>query len=111
MAISRKGFLKLSLGTVSGLLLGGAAKGAKSLLAQTETAKVTETMYKVGDKVPQAGRYQCSVCKFIVEYLPKHIEKGVTFGICTVCYSGTEKGPKKPNEEFWKYIGQAANGG
>ena len=111
MDISRKRFLKLSLGIVSGLLLGATAKGAKSLLAQTETTNITETMHKVGDKVPQAGRYQCSVCKFIVEYLPKHIENGVTFGICTVCYSGTENGPKKPNEEFWKYIGQAGNGG
>lgn len=105
MAISRRGFLKLSLGAVSGFLLAGSAKGAKSLLAQTETASIAETMYKLGDKVPQAGRYQCIVCELVVEYLPKHIKKGVTFGICTVCYSGTEKGSKKPHQEFWKHIG------
>ena len=105
MTISRRGFLKLSLGAFSGLLIGGMFKGVKPLFAQTEIANATEAMHKVGDKVPRAGRYQCIVCGLIVEYLPKHIEKGVTFGICTVCYSGTEKGPKKPNEEFWKHIG------
>ena len=105
MRISRRGFLKFSFATVLGLLMGGISRGIKPLFAQTETANVTETMYKVADKVPRAGRYQCIVCGFIVEYLPIHIEKGVTFGICTVCYAGTEKGPKKPNEEFWKHIG------
>ena len=105
MAVSRRGFLKLSFGAASALLMGGMFKGIKPLFAAAETADVTEVMYKVKDKVPRAGRYQCIVCDLIVEYLPKHIEKGVTFGICTLCYSGTEKGKKKPHEEFWKYIG------
>lgn len=105
MPISRKGFLKLSLGAVSGLLISSIAKAAKPLFTIEEAANAAEPMYKLGGKVPRAGRYQCSVCGLIVEYLPKHIEKGVTFGICTVCNSGTEKGPKKPNEEFWKHIG------
>lgn len=104
MAISRRGFLKLSLGTISGLLISRISKAAKPLFGAEEAADVTEAMYKVGDKVSRAGRYQCIVCGLIVEYLPKLIEKGVTFGICTVCNAGTEKGPKKPNEEFWKYI-------
>lgn len=104
MAISRREFLKLSLGTISGLLISSISKAAKPLFAAGEAADVIEAMYKVGDKVPQAGRYQCIVCELIVEYLPKHIEKGVTFGICTVCNAGTEKGPKKPNEEFWKHV-------
>lgn len=105
MAISRRGFLKLSSGTILGFLIGGIFKETKPLFAQTEATNVTGAMYKVGDKVPRAGRYQCIVCGLIVEYLPKLIEKGVTFGICTVCNAGTEKGPKKPNEEFWKHIG------
>lgn len=105
MAVSRRGFLKLSFGAASALLMGSMFRGIKPLFAVAETADVTEVMYKVADKVPRAGRYQCVVCKLIVEYLPKHIEKGATFGICTLCNAGTEKGPKKPNEEFWKYIG------
>jgi len=105
MTISRRGFFKLLFGTVSALLMGSLFGRIKSSFAASETANVTEAMYKVGDKVPRAGRYQCIVCDLIVEYLPKHIEKGVTFGICTVCYAGTEKGSKKPNEKFWKYIG------
>lgn len=104
MAISRRGFLKLSLGTVSGLLISSISKAAKPLFAAEEPVNLTEVIYKLGDKVPQAGRYQCIICGLIVEYLPKHIEKGVTFGICTLCNAGTEKGPKKPNEEFWKHI-------
>ncbi len=105
MAVSRRGFLKLSFRAALALLMGGMFKGIKPLFAATETANVIETMYKVADKVPRAGRYQCVVCKLIVEYLPKHIEKGATFGICTLCNAGTEKGKKKRNEEFWKYIG------
>lgn len=105
MTVSRRSFLKLSFGTILGLLIGGILRGIKPLFAATETANVTEVMYKVADKVPRASRYQCIVCGLIVEYLPKHIEKGVTFGICTLCQAGTEKGPKKLNEAFWKYIG------
>ncbi len=103
MAISRRGFLGLSFGTALALLMGSMFRTTKSLFAQEE--RVTEKMYKVGDKVPKAGRYQCIVCDLIVEYLPKHIKKGAAFGICTLCYSGTERGRKKPHEEFWKYIG------
>src|SRR3989338_10672643 len=105
MSISRKGFLRAALAAVTGLWAGGVF-GRTKLFAQAETANEQEKMYKNGDIVPQAGRYQCAVCGFIVEYLPKHIEKGVTFGICTVCKSGTDDGPKKSNEEFWKYIGE-----
>lgn len=104
MNISRKDFLKLSLGTTSVLMV-GSLEGIKSLFAATDMMDKPEKMYKVSDKVPKAGRYQCIVCGLVVEYLPKHIEKGVAFGICSLCLSGTEKGPKKPNEEFWKYIG------
>lgn len=104
MAISRKGFLKSALAVAAGLWASGIAAKAK-LFADAEVVKEQEKMYKAADTVPQAGRYQCAVCGFIVEYSLKHIEKGVTFGMCTVCKSGTEDGPKKPNEEFWKYIG------
>lgn len=65
-----------------------------------------ETMYKVGDKVPKAGKYQCVACGFVIEYLPKHLEYGVTFPVCPVCQSGTEDGPKKAHEEFWKYMSE-----
>jgi len=64
-----------------------------------------EKLYKVGDKVPQEGRYQCVVCGVVVEYLPRHISSGAVFGVCPLCHSGSESGPKKPNEEFWKFIG------
>lgn len=64
-----------------------------------------EKLYKVGDTVPQAGRYACVVCGFVAEYLPKHIEKGVAFVACPVCHSGTEGGPKDVHEDFWKFIG------
>lgn len=63
-----------------------------------------ETLYKVGDKVPQAGRYQCAVCGLIVEYLPKHIGMGVTFAECSLCHAGTAGGPKDEHEDFWKLI-------
>lgn len=63
-----------------------------------------EKFYKVGDKVPQAGRYQCIVCGLIIEFLPRHIERGVVFNFCPLCFAGTEKGPKKPNENVWKFI-------
>ena len=105
MVISRRGFLRLSLGAISGFLMGSMLGGVKSLFAKTDITNEPGGMYKFGDKVPKAGRYQCIVCRLIVEYLPQHIEKGVTFGICTLCHAGTEKGPKKPNEVFWKYIG------
>lgn len=104
MAISRKRFLKSSLIAIGGFVVGSASGKAK-LFADTEALKDQEKMYKNGEMVPQAGRYQCAVCGFIVEYLPKHIERGVTFGMCTVCKSGTDEGHKKANEEFWKYIG------
>lgn len=104
MAISRKRFLKSSLIAIGGFVVSSVSGKAK-LFADTEALKDQEKMYKNGEMVPQAGRYQCAVCGFIVEYLPKHIERGVTFGMCTVCKSGTDEGPKKANEEFWKYIG------
>lgn len=63
-----------------------------------------EKLYKFGDKVPQAGKYECLVCGFVVEYLPKHIEHGAVFNICPVCMAGTEGGPKDKDEEFWKFI-------
>ena len=103
MIISRKGFLKSALAAGLGLLAGNISGKAK-LFAAVETANEHEKMYKVGDKVPMAGRYQCAVCGLIVEYLPKHIEKGATFGICTLCKAGTENGPKKPDEVFWRQV-------
>lgn len=63
-----------------------------------------EKMYKVGDKVPAAGRYECVICGLVVEYLPKHIEHGATFEICTLCKAGTSEGPKKAHEELWTRI-------
>ena len=60
-----------------------------------------EKLYKVGDVVPEAGRYQCTVCGFTVEYLPKHIAMGIMFSECTLCKAGTENGPKKDHEDFW----------
>lgn len=104
MAISRKKFLKAALAGIAGLMAGGIACKT-TLFADAEVVNEQGKMYKAGDAVPKAGRYQCAVCGFIVEYLPKHIERGVIFGMCTVCKSGTEEGTKKPNEEFWKYIG------
>lgn len=65
-----------------------------------------EQMYKTGDKVPKAGKYECTVCGFMLEYLPKHLEYGVTFPICPVCKAGSEEGSKKADEEFWKYLGE-----
>ena len=62
-------------------------------------------MYKVGDKVPEAGRYQCIVCGLILEFLPKHIGMGVLFNSCPLCFAGTENGPKKPEEDIWTFIG------
>lgn len=64
-----------------------------------------EKFYKVGDKVPQVGRYQCVICGVIMEFLPQHIEKGVLFNSCPLCAAGTENGPKKPNEDIWKLMG------
>ena len=64
-----------------------------------------QKQYKVGDKVPQVGRYQCLVCGFIIEFLPKHIEKSVVFNSCPLCFAGTENGPKKPDEDIWVFIG------
>lgn len=58
-------------------------------------------VFKVGDKVPQAGRYVCTVCGFAIEFLSKHIEKGATFPTCPVCLSGTVGGPKEVDEDFW----------
>ena len=66
---------------------------------------MADKLYKVGDKVPQAGRYQCIVCGLIIEFLPQHIEKGVVFNSCPLCFAGTDKGPKKPDEDIWKLIG------
>lgn len=63
-----------------------------------------EKIYKVGDKVPAAGRYACVVCGLVMEYLPKHIEHEVTFISCGVCKAGTEEGPKKAHEDFWQKI-------
>ena len=104
MVISRKGFLKSFLAVAAGLW-GSGLSGKEKLFAQADIAGDQEKMYKVGDKVPRAGRYQCVVCGLIVEYLPRHIEKGAAFGICTLCKAGTESGPKKPDEGFWKYAG------
>lgn len=66
---------------------------------------MVDMLFKVEDKVPKAGRYQCTTCGFIIEFLPKHIELGVTFGSCPVCLAGTENSPKKPDEDIWKFIG------
>lgn len=65
---------------------------------------MTDKLYKAGDKVPQAGRYQCIVCGLILEFLPQHIENGVLFNPCPLCFAGTEKGPKKLDEDIWKFI-------
>ena len=64
-----------------------------------------DKLYKVGDKVPQAGRYQCIICGLVLEFLLRHIENGVVFNSCPLCFAGTENGPKKPNEDIWKFIG------
>lgn len=66
---------------------------------------MAENFYKVGDKIPQAGRYQCLVCGLIIEYLPQHIGQGAVFNACSLCFAGTENGPRKPDEDVWKYIG------
>ena len=61
--------------------------------------------YKVGDKVPAAGRYQCIVCGLVLEFLQKHVDMGVVFNHCPLCYAGTESGPKKPDEDVWVFLG------
>ncbi|MEI6650259.1 MAG: hypothetical protein WCL23_02360 [Candidatus Moraniibacteriota bacterium] len=63
-----------------------------------------EKHYKVGDTVPAAGRYQCVVCGFIVEYNQHLIDRGVLFAACSVCHAGTEGGPKGADEDMWKAI-------
>ncbi len=65
---------------------------------------MSEKLYKVGDNVPQAGRYVCIVCGLILEYSEDHITRGVKFAECTLCHAGTENGSKKAHEEFWKLI-------
>lgn len=65
---------------------------------------MSEKLYKTGDLVPKAGRYQCTVCGLIVEYLEKHIEMGITFAECTLCKAGTAGGPKDLHEDFWKAV-------
>ncbi len=64
-----------------------------------------DNLYKVGDRVPKAGRYQCIVCGLIIEFSQQHIDQGVVFNSCPLCFAGTENGPKKPDEDFWKFIG------
>lgn len=63
-----------------------------------------ETLYKVGDLVPAAGRYVCTVCGFSIEYLEKHLAYGVKFPVCPVCHAGEEGGAKAPHEDFWKKV-------
>ena len=66
---------------------------------------MTDQLYKIGDKVSQAGRYQFTVCGLIIEFLPKHIERGAIFTSCPLCFAGSDHGPKKPDEDIWKFIG------
>lgn len=63
-----------------------------------------EKLYKTGDLVPKAGRYQCVVCWFVIEYLEWHLAYWVKFPICPVCMAWTENWPKKPDEDFWKFV-------
>lgn len=63
---------------------------------------MTEQLFKVGAKVPQAGRYECLACGLFLEFLTKHIEKGVVFTSCPVCFAGTDKGTKKATDDIWK---------
>ncbi len=65
---------------------------------------MSEKLYKIGDAVPQSGRYVCTICELIVEYSADHIKNGVKFAECTLCHAGTEEGPKKPHEDFWKLV-------
>lgn len=63
-----------------------------------------DQIFKVGDKVPQAGKYVCIICGLVIEYTSAHIEKGSAFGVCPLCQAGSEEGPKKPHEDFWKLV-------
>lgn len=67
---------------------------------------IVEKIYKFGEKVPQSGRYECIICGVIIEYKSKHIAKGAVFGLCPVCYAGSDAGPKRANDHFWKFIGE-----
>jgi rubrerythrin len=69
-----------------------------------EKKHMEEKLYQVGEKVPAAGRYQCVVCGLVIEFLPKHIERGVTFLACPLCFAGTENGPKQAEEDVWMAI-------
>jgi hypothetical protein len=64
-----------------------------------------EKIYKIDETVPQAGKYQCVICGVVIEYLPKHIMANVVFGICPLCHSGSDDGPKKPTEDVWRFMG------
>lgn len=63
------------------------------------------TTFKSTEVIPVAGRYQCVVCKLVVD-VPAHVvAMGKTFFACPICHAGEEGGAKGPHEEVWEYLG------
>jgi len=113
MEMNRRNFIKSAIGGLAVLFAGNLfsanstlfkAFGMGDKVKKSEVNVADATIYKKGDKVPRAGKYQCIVCGLITEYLSAHIERGVSFGICPLCQAGTANGPKKEHEGFWKAI-------
>lgn len=62
----------------------------------------SKTLYKIGDTVPEHGRYMCVPCGYVQEFF-----KGDPFTTCEVCLAGTDSGPEGYTEseaEFWKLL-------
>lgn len=60
-------------------------------------------LFKIGDAVPESGRYLCAPCGFV-----QYFEAGTNFTTCAACLAGTDLGPegyKTPGKEFWQFIG------
>ena len=66
---------------------------------------VVGTLFKSSDIIPAAGKYQCVVCKLVVE-VPVHIvSMGKSFFACPICHAGQEGGAKAAHEDVWEYLG------
>jgi len=63
------------------------------------------TFFKSTDTILAAGKYQCVVCKLVVD-IPAHIvAMGKTFFACPICHAGEDGGAKGSHEDVWEYLG------
>ena len=65
-------------------------------------ATAVETLYKIGDMIPQSGNYICVPCGYVQYFL-----MGEQFTTCDACLAGTNDGPegyKETEAEFWQFI-------